>query len=212
MNQHNSDGFFHEWNKSQSGGGDKSKKQAIPMSPTPYPAPMLPPPKPGWQPPQLQSPAAPAIAMGGGVGGAGASTKDASEGFESASAFDGARAGMVFKMGPAGLGYYPDTSDVRVRVPMASGVGRYGLVGVTVDHGRTVHRVRSSPGGGNQVATVMHGNATTGDLLSKLASGAREGRAAVTAVVAVAPFDAPCGRRVATASQWGSARRAVAQR
>ena len=64
-------------------------------------------------PPQVQSEAPTAVGVGGGAGGGGASTshkENATEGFVAAGAFDGARPGMVFKMGPAGLGYYPDAA------------------------------------------------------------------------------------------------------
>lgn len=49
----------------------------------------------------------------GGRGGSGTSASASSGGFVAASAFDGGRAGMVFKMGHTGLGYYPDSPSTR---------------------------------------------------------------------------------------------------
>ncbi len=44
---------------------------------------------------------------------ASATSQQPVEGFAAAAAFQGARQGFVFKAGPAGLGYYPDTAGRR---------------------------------------------------------------------------------------------------
>ena len=173
MNQHNANGFFHEWNKQAS--ERKTRKIEIEMSPTPFPPPVLPPPKPGLQPPKLPG------------------MSEASEGFVTACRFEGARDGMVFKMGSAGLGYYPD------HVPSScSDVDSFSLVGVTIDHGRSVLRVPNI-GSSNLTATIV-GSSDRVPYTER-----RQG----TTLQTVAPLNEPCSGRVATAFRWSAPRRGI---
>ena len=104
---------------------------------------------------------------------------------------------MVFKMGSAGLGYYPD------HVPSSCSSARndvdsFSLVGVTIDHGRSVLRVPST-GSSNLTATIVG----TSDRVPY--SERRQG----TTLQTVAPLNEPCSGRVATAFRWSAPRRGI---
>ena len=100
--------FFEVWNANQNGQIEKPPKPL--PSPHVQPPPMLPPIKDGQTAPKLQKP------RGSSNGGAAAALpglkRSTEEGvrFEAAEKFEGARPGMVFKMGEKGLGYYTDTA------------------------------------------------------------------------------------------------------
>ena len=100
--------FFEVWNANQNGQIEKPPKPL--PSPHVQPPPMLPPIKDGQTAPKLQKP------RGSSNNGAAAALpglkRSTEEGvrFEAAENFEGARPGMVFKMGEKGLGYYTDTA------------------------------------------------------------------------------------------------------
>jgi hypothetical protein len=148
MNDANADAFMHEWNNQEP---PVPKRMPAMMSPTPFPPPTLPPPKPG-----LREPTMPIAPGERGIG-------DSAE-FQSARCFQGARFGRVFKMGDKGLGYYRDHP--------AAVVASTGLVATTIDHGRTVHRISSA---------TTHSPARRGDAFTHISHNRGHGAACFVA-------------------------------
>ena len=152
------------------------------MAPHPIPPPAFPPPKEGAATPIRRRPPPPATPP----------ATPADERFVAAATFDGAREGMVFKMGERGLGYY---TDRRIEPVGGGGVGRGGggdVAKETIDHARTVVR-RSARW------------AAVGDAMAAVLPP-REG----SARVGMAPVGEPCARRAGTSWRWSEPRRGVA--